>query len=160
MSEKKTKKPTVKSLAYSILKSYQGKLLETDGVEVKRSALIKIIKEHIGEYDDLVRYRTMKKASGLVSEGQLSDHLKEEMLKMKPKKERASREVYEVTKDRTGKRMLVRARFDGSPFFEVGDSVKISVEVLSDENGTQSPAVVLRRVEAETETETETETEQ
>ncbi len=150
MNEKKTKNPTVKSLAYSILKTYQANLLESDGVEVKRPTLNRIIKEHLGGLDESMRYKTMKKASGLVSEGQLLDYLNEEMLEMKPRKQRASREVYEVTKDRTGKRMLVRARFDGSPFFEVGDSVKISVEVLSDENGTQSPAVVLRRVEKDT----------
>jgi len=149
MSKTQPKKPTVKSLAYSILKEYQACLLESDDADVKRSTLVRILSEHLKEFDESMRYRAMRKASGLVSEGQLLDHLKEEMSKIKPKKERAFREVYEITKDRTGKRMLVRARFDGSPFFEVGDFVKISVEVLSDDDGNQQPAIVLRRQDKE-----------
>ena len=62
--------------------------------------------------------------------------------KKKTPKKRRARDVYEVTQDRTKSRLLVRARFDGEPFFAAGDQVHISVDVLDD-----VPCVILRKVE-------------
>jgi hypothetical protein len=91
------------------------------------------------------------KARTLCGDGDLQEVLKcksDELRSMLPPKEkkaqkkRRARDVYEVTQDRTKSRLLVRARFDGEPFFTAGDQVHITVDVIDD-----VPCVILRKME-------------
>ena len=60
----------------------------------------------------------------------------------KLKKGRGLAKTFKVTFDRTKKRQMVRAKFDGSPWFNVGDTLKLEMRLLDNE-----PALVLTKTE-------------
>ena len=91
--------------------------------------------------------RILKEAAALCGEEKSLQDALLEILKQKKenKKGRGRSKVFKITHDRTKQRQMVRARFDGEPWFKVGDSMKVELVMLDNQ-----PAIVMKKVNSKT----------
>ena len=120
-------KKIIKSSVYAILRDWHEDEEHTDPFR------------SIAEYDDPTKLKILRKASKLCTEGDLRDAIGIQIKATRPPRVQRRRTKYEVTSDRTGKRLLVRARFE-SDLFSPGDFVDVDPCVI---DGT--PCIVLRK---------------
>lgn len=139
-------KKTIRQCVYSIMSKWQSIGSPSTTFEKMLDSDKDILFEDLGD-DDNRSAKILKKTITLCGDGDFKNVIRSKMDTLNTTtKDRTFRDIYEVTEDRTKKRMLCRARFDGDPFFFPGDRVKVSVEILDD-----VPAIILRKVEDEPE---------